>query len=68
MLLEIVKRKATYVDKKTGEQKRTYHYYLITPSGRGIQIRNAFKEDSGKMDVLIPLAEEKVEKAETEAK
>ena len=55
MLLEVVKKPAEFVDKKTGETRKCFHYYLITPSGRGIQIRNVFKEDNGKLDVLIPL-------------
>lgn len=60
MLLEVIKRRAEYVDKKTGETRKTFHYYLIAPSGRGIQIRNVFSQDAGKMDVLVPLEQNPV--------
>lgn len=54
MLVEIKKVPATYVDKTTGAEKKTWHYYVYSPSGVGIQIRNVFKEDNGKLNLLIP--------------
>lgn len=59
MLVEIKKYKGTYVDKTTGQTKNCTHFYVLTPGGRGIQIRNVFKEDNGKLDLLIPTEEKK---------
>lgn len=58
MMCEIKKVPATYTDKNTGETKKTWHYYLYAPSGVGIQIRNVFKEDNGKLNLLIPAESE----------
>lgn len=55
MTFEIKKKKGTYVDKATGVTKTCTHFILVTPSGRGIQIRTAFKDDLHLLDVLVPL-------------
>lgn len=61
MLIEIKKYPATYVDKKTGQEKKTWHFYLYLPGGKPIQIRNVFQSDNGFLAACIP-AETKEDK------
>lgn len=58
MLVEIKKVPAKYTD-KNGVERKTWHFYCYAPSGVGIQIRNVFKEDNGKLNLLIPAEESK---------
>ena len=58
MLLEVKKFRQTYVDKSTGETKKSWRYVCYLPSGIYVAIKPVFGNDNMKLNAVIPAEDE----------